>query len=163
MNGKSKCKILKDIRKQIAAENDIAFVTSECKHQGDCSGTCPKCEAEVQYLENELRKRQAAGKAVAVAGIAATLMLGITACGSSEAPATDSTSASTSTSSSTSSTRVEVEGEFPSSETEPTTDDIELGGDPIWEEEEVMGDIALEDPFYEEEPGIDTGDWGELH
>lgn len=56
MNGKSKCKILKQIRKQIAAENDITYVVSECKHQGDCLGTCPKCEAEVRYLEEELRK-----------------------------------------------------------------------------------------------------------
>ena len=31
MNVKSKCKILKDIRRQIAQDNDIEFVTSECK------------------------------------------------------------------------------------------------------------------------------------
>ncbi len=80
MNGKSKCKILKEIRKQIAAENDIAYVTSECKHKGDCLGTCPKCEAEVRYLEEQLRLRQKAGKAVAVAGIAATLMVTATGC-----------------------------------------------------------------------------------
>ena len=36
--GKQVCKILKDIRKQIAEENDIEFITSECKHQGDCAG-----------------------------------------------------------------------------------------------------------------------------
>ena len=30
--GKATCKILKDIRKQIAEENDIAFVTSECNN-----------------------------------------------------------------------------------------------------------------------------------
>ena len=39
--GKQVCKILKDIRKQIAEENDIEFITSECKHKGDCAGTCP--------------------------------------------------------------------------------------------------------------------------
>ena len=71
--GKRTCKILKEIRAQIAAENDIAFVTSECKHQGDCAGTCPKCEAEVQYLERELEKRAKLGKAVTVAGLAATI------------------------------------------------------------------------------------------
>lgn len=75
MNGKSKCKILKDIRRQIAKENDIDLVISECKYQGDCAGTCPKCEAEVRYLEQELRKRQQAGKAIAVAGIAAALVV----------------------------------------------------------------------------------------
>lgn len=80
MNGKSKCKILKDIRRQIAQDNDIEYVTSECKHKGDCAGTCPKCEAEVRYLEEELRKRQWAGKAVAVAGIAASLMVTAAGC-----------------------------------------------------------------------------------
>lgn len=80
MSGKSKCKILKDIRRQIAQENDIEYVTSEFKHQGDCSGTCPKCEAELRYLEQELEKRQKAGKAIAVAGIAAALIVGSTGC-----------------------------------------------------------------------------------
>ena len=80
MNGKSKCKVLKDIRKKIAAENDIAYVTSECKYQGECSGTCPKCEAELRYLEEELAKRKNLGKTVAVAGIAAALVVGSTGC-----------------------------------------------------------------------------------
>ena len=80
MNGKSKCKILKDIRKKIAEENDIEYITSECKHQGDCAGTCPKCEAEVRYLEEELRKRQKTGKAVAVAGVAAAMVVTASGC-----------------------------------------------------------------------------------
>lgn len=49
--GKMTCRILKEIRRQIAEANDIEFVTSECRYQGDCAGTCPKCEAEVRYLE----------------------------------------------------------------------------------------------------------------
>lgn len=80
MSGKSKCKILKQIRQQIAAENDIEFVTAECKYQGECSGTCPKCEAEVRYLEQQLQKRRQAGKAVAVAGIAAALIVSASGC-----------------------------------------------------------------------------------
>lgn len=80
MNGKNKCKILKQIRQQIAAENDIEFVTAECKFQGNCSGTCPKCEAEVRYLEQQLQKRRQAGKAVAVAGIAAALIVTASGC-----------------------------------------------------------------------------------
>ena len=80
MSGKSKCKILKQIRQQIAAENDIEFITSECKFQGECSGTCPKCEAEVRYLELQLQKRRQAGKAVAVAGIAAALLVSSSGC-----------------------------------------------------------------------------------
>ena len=80
MKGKSKCKILKDIRKQIAKENDIEFITSECKYQGDCLGTCPKCEAEVRYLEEELKKRKQAGKRIAVAGIAAAFTITASSC-----------------------------------------------------------------------------------
>ncbi|MBQ2254025.1 MAG: hypothetical protein II325_02600 [Clostridia bacterium] len=72
MHGK-KCKTLKEIRKQIAKDNDITYVTAECKHQG----TCPKCEAEVRYPEAELEKRRVAGKQVVVAGIAAAMMMSV--------------------------------------------------------------------------------------
>lgn len=69
--GKQTCKILKEIRRQIAEANDIEFVTSECRYKGDCLGTCPKCEAEVRYLEQQLRSRQLMGKAVVLAGLSA--------------------------------------------------------------------------------------------
>ena len=72
---KQTCKILKEIRRQIAEANDIEYVTSECRYKGDCLGTCPKCEAEVRYLEQQLRARSLAGKAVALAGISAGIML----------------------------------------------------------------------------------------
>ena len=68
-HGKKVCKILKEIRQQIAEKNDIELVISECHFQGECKGTCPKCEAEVRYLEKELNKRRQLGKAVAIAGI----------------------------------------------------------------------------------------------
>ena len=32
--GKQTCKILKEIRRQIAEANDIEFITSECQYQG---------------------------------------------------------------------------------------------------------------------------------
>lgn len=69
--GKQTCRILKEIRRNIAEANGIEFVTSECRYKGDCLGTCPKCEAEVRYLERELRARTLAGKAVTLAGISA--------------------------------------------------------------------------------------------
>ena len=72
--GKQTCKILKEIRKQIAEENDIKLVIEECTYQGDCLGTCPKCEAEVRYLERELEKRQRMGKAAVVAGLSIGLL-----------------------------------------------------------------------------------------
>lgn len=73
MNGKAKCNALKEVRKMIADSNDIEYQIQECSHQGDCLGTCPKCEAEVRYLESEIRKRQALGKKVVIAGLAAGL------------------------------------------------------------------------------------------
>ena len=72
--GKQTCKILKEIRRQIAAENDIKLTVEECTYQGDCLGTCPKCEAEVRYLERELEKRQRMGKAAVVAGLSVGLL-----------------------------------------------------------------------------------------
>ena len=67
--GKQICRILKDIRVRIAEENDIEFITSECTHKGDCAGTCPKCEAEVRYLESQLARRRASGRTMRLAGI----------------------------------------------------------------------------------------------
>ena len=69
--GKQTCKILKEIRRQIAEANGIEFATSECRYKGDCLGTCPKCEAEVRYLEQQLHVRSLTGKAVVLAGISA--------------------------------------------------------------------------------------------
>lgn len=80
MNGKQKCKILKEIRAEIARNNDIEYVTSECKHKGDCAGTCPKCEAELRYLEKELEKRRRLGKTVAIAGLTASVTLAAAGC-----------------------------------------------------------------------------------
>lgn len=62
--GKAKCEVMKEIRKQIAAANDIEYNTRECKFQGECSGTCPLCEQELAYLTEEIRKRKAAGMTV---------------------------------------------------------------------------------------------------
>lgn len=67
--GKVTCRILKEIRQQIANANDIKFVTSKCRYQGDCLGTCPKCEAEIHYLEQQLLSRRMAGLNVKVIGV----------------------------------------------------------------------------------------------
>ena len=80
MNGKDKCRILKEIRRQIAEHNDIEWVVSECSHKGNCKGTCPKCESEVRQLERELSLRRKIGKAVAVTGVSAACVAGLTGC-----------------------------------------------------------------------------------
>ena len=75
--GKQTCKILKEIRKQIAAENDIDLVV----------------EAEVRYLERELEKRQRMGKAAMVAGLSVGL-LGAAPVAMAQTPVADTLDAS---------------------------------------------------------------------
>lgn len=92
MKGKSKCKILKQIRQKIAEENDIPLVTRECGYQGECSGTCPKCEQELRYLEQQLARRQALGKRVTVTALAAGLLASLTGCPAPQMPEVSSES-----------------------------------------------------------------------
>ena len=79
--GKKKCKILKQIRAEIAKNNDIDWVVEECPHKGDCRGTCPKCEAEVRELERQLATRRKLGKAVVLTGVAAGIAIAVSGCG----------------------------------------------------------------------------------
>ena len=81
MFGKEKCRILKEIRQKIADENEIPYVTQECRHQGNCSGTCPRCESELRYLEQQLERRAALGKRISVAALCAGLAFSGAACG----------------------------------------------------------------------------------
>lgn len=67
--GKETCRALKDLRQRIADANGIAYTPTECHHKGDCAGTCPACEAELQYIEQQLSLRRMLGKAVVVAGL----------------------------------------------------------------------------------------------
>lgn len=81
MNGKATCAILKQIRRDIAEKNDIALTIAECTHQGDCAGTCPRCEAEVKILEKALAEKKRKGLKTAVAGISAGLLaVGLSSC-----------------------------------------------------------------------------------
>ena len=49
--------------------NDIKLVTSKCRYRGDGLGICPKCEAEVRYLKEQLFFRQRIGLAVKIVGV----------------------------------------------------------------------------------------------
>lgn len=84
-HGKNICNQLKEVRKRIAEENDIPLEIEECTYKGECRGTCPRCEAEVRYLENALADRLRLGKVATVAGLA----LGLAATAAqAQAPAT---------------------------------------------------------------------------
>ena len=71
--GKRICETLKAIRSEIAIANEIDYSPTPCHHEGDCAGTCPKCESETRWLERQLRARQALGKAVTIAGLSMAL------------------------------------------------------------------------------------------
>ena len=69
-NGRHICNELKALRRRIAEENGIPLETEECTYHGECCGTCPRCDAEVRYLEDALSRRLRMGKAAVVAGVA---------------------------------------------------------------------------------------------
>ena len=153
--GKEKCRILKEIRAEIARANDIEWVVSECKHKGNCKGTCPKCEQEVRQLEAALARREALGKTVAVVGISASIALSVTGCVNPFPQTTDGVpmgdplppETEDATACDTAIQGIEVQTEtgdliFPGEplETEPLPDT----------EEPLMGDVAIEGEFIEE-------------
>ena len=70
MTGKEKCKLLRQIRKEIAANNHIPYFPTACTYEGDdCVGSCPMCEAEAAYLDRELNERAARGASITVRGV----------------------------------------------------------------------------------------------
>ena len=73
-HGKHICNTLKAIRLDIARANGIKYAPRECHHEGDCAGTCPACESEMRYLEQEIARRRNLGRAALVAGVSLGLM-----------------------------------------------------------------------------------------
>ena len=82
--GKKTCETLKSIRKQIADANEIPYEPRVCTHEGDCKGTCPACESEMRYIENQLNIRKMAGKAVKIVGLATVMTMASSVAASSE-------------------------------------------------------------------------------
>ena len=137
MAGKQKCRMLKEIRRRIAEENDIPYVTSECTHQGDCAGTCPRCESELRALERELAARQRLGKAVTVAALCAGMVFAGAGCAPLAEPDTLSGA---------------VEAWTPAPE--PTGDDI-LPGEVAYPEDREDGGIETDELSGDVSDGYD--------
>ena len=67
------CETLKAIRKQVADANGIVYTPAKCDFEGVCTGTCPACESEREYIENQLSLKRKAGEIVQIAGLVAGL------------------------------------------------------------------------------------------
>ena len=67
------CETLKTIRKQVADANGIVYTPAKCDFEGVCTGTCPACESEREYIENQLSLKRKAGNIVKIAGLVAGL------------------------------------------------------------------------------------------
>lgn len=80
--GRIICDELKRVRLELAKANGIDYNPTVCNHQGECSGTCPKCEAELAELTRQIKEKKSAKvigvaplKIVATAVVASTLAL----------------------------------------------------------------------------------------
>ena len=149
MRGKKKCRLLREIRQRIAQENDIPLVTEECEYKGDCRGTCPKCESELRYLEEQLAKRRALGLKVTVSAMAVGLAVGgLTGCRPTVAGYIEEYTTQTETETPTDGGELTEMGDVPyiPDETEDGTEDgteeepFMLEGDVLYTPEESGGD-----------------------
>jgi hypothetical protein len=154
--GKEKCRILKQIRAQIARNNDIEWVTNECPHKGDCKGTCPKCEAEVRELERKLEERRRAGLTVALAGVAAGVALTVTGC--ANPPSSTAQGGQTADNSGTVINETDAPELMGEEEGEILEDGSKLS---ITEEGVIMGAVIVEDET-ETETETETGEDGNV-
>lgn len=149
--GKEKCRILKQVRAEIAKNNGIDWIIEECPHKGDCLGTCPKCEAEVRELEKKLEERRRLGLNVALAGVAAGIALTVSGCAPQPAALQGDVPAAGGTDGQTTSDQTT---EAPQS-TEGETGTLELPGEILDDgsaltidgDEVLMGEPAIEEPL----------------
>ena len=78
MDNKEKCRYLKKIRKNIADKLGIDLQQRDCAFEGECSGTCPKCQQEERALNTALLKKgmALAGAVAVTASLAACTPVG---------------------------------------------------------------------------------------
>ena len=54
-SGRKICDFLKSIRQLAATKNNISYTPTDCSYEGECIGTCPKCEKELEFLTNRIK------------------------------------------------------------------------------------------------------------
>jgi len=53
-SGKDICELLKSIRMKIAEKYGVPYSPHVCTYEGECSGTCHACDAELESLTQEI-------------------------------------------------------------------------------------------------------------
>ena len=71
--GKKTCDILKEIRKTIGEKENIDLNQKECNFKGNCSGTCPKCEKELDMINKKVNHKKLVS-IFSTIGLASTLV-----------------------------------------------------------------------------------------
>ncbi len=67
--GKRICETLKELRRRIIEANGLPPQLEECHHEGPCPGTCPRCEAELRYLQRNIEYLERKGHSVNLEGL----------------------------------------------------------------------------------------------
>ena len=114
---KEKCNHLKAIRKNMADALGVELNQTECTYEGDCKGTCPKCQQEEKKLSAVLLK------GTAVATSAALMLAG---CGTERI-------------------ELNLEGDIDVSSLPRKAEEYIMGILPYEEVDELAGDVAVED------------------
>ena len=52
--GHSLCKVLKEIRNDVACQYKIEYNSPHCTNRKPCSGTCPVCEKELEFINQQI-------------------------------------------------------------------------------------------------------------
>ena len=70
MNGIVKCKLFREIRRQICINNGIPFLEDECSAPDKrCIGTCPKCDCWLDWVNAHLDILRENGLAINYDGV----------------------------------------------------------------------------------------------
>lgn len=152
MTGKQKCKILRQIRRDIAAANQLDYTERDCTHTGDCRGTCPYCEAQLKRLEDELARRRSLGQRVAVMGLSMGLMAtNLTACDNPLFDSGDQLQGDMLPDTAHTEVTSDIPGELIAAETttEPPVTEMGEVAIPVTDTETLMGDPVLPPPETE--------------
>ena len=70
MTGKTKCELLKEIRRKICKLNGLENSEKDCPYADEClTGTCPACDAQLERINLQLEAKRLRGEAIRYDGL----------------------------------------------------------------------------------------------